>query len=232
VREEEERTTMKIMIGYDGSACADRALDDLKRAGLPDEAEALVISVAELRLPLPPPSSYEILEAGFIEGADIGFESIASSRAVEDACALAVQAGKLVQDAFPGWRVGSEGYSGSPAGQIIEKAEDWGADLVVVGSQGRSALGRLVLGSVSQRVVTETQCSVRVARSPRGERDSPVRIVLGIDGSQSSGAAVRAVATRAWPKGSQARLVTSVDPLHIYAVEPEEKYAGVDVIQE
>ena len=111
---------MKIMIGYDGSACADRALDDLKRAGLPDEAEALVISVAELRLPLPPPSSYEILEAGFVEGADIGFDSIASSRAVEGAYALALQASRLVQASFSGWTVGFEGYSGSPAGQIIE----------------------------------------------------------------------------------------------------------------
>ena len=37
-------------------------------------------------------------------------------------------------------------------------------DLIVVGSHGRSALGRFMLGSVSQKVVTEAHCSVRVAR--------------------------------------------------------------------
>jgi hypothetical protein len=42
---------MKILIGYDGSTTADAALDDLKSAGLPDRAEAIVISVAEVWLP-------------------------------------------------------------------------------------------------------------------------------------------------------------------------------------
>ena len=39
---------MKILIGYDGSECADAALDDLKRAGLPQSAEAHILSVAEV----------------------------------------------------------------------------------------------------------------------------------------------------------------------------------------
>jgi hypothetical protein len=38
------RITMKILIAYDGSACADRAIDDLKRSGLPEKAKALVIT--------------------------------------------------------------------------------------------------------------------------------------------------------------------------------------------
>src|SRR6185503_17270857 len=53
---------MKILIGYDGSLCADAALDDLGRAGLPQSAEAQIVSVAEIWLPPPPPSSYEIVE--------------------------------------------------------------------------------------------------------------------------------------------------------------------------
>src|SRR5262249_54649876 len=42
---------MKIVIGYDGSEHADAALDDLRRAGLPRDAEALIISVAEATMP-------------------------------------------------------------------------------------------------------------------------------------------------------------------------------------
>ena len=50
---------MKILIGYDGSESADAALNDLRRAGLPREAEALIVSVEEALMP--PPSSYEVV---------------------------------------------------------------------------------------------------------------------------------------------------------------------------
>jgi len=53
---------MKILIGYDGSECADAALDDLTNAGLPAKAETYILSVAEVWLPPPPPSSYEVLD--------------------------------------------------------------------------------------------------------------------------------------------------------------------------
>lgn len=76
-----------------------------------------------------------------------------------------------------------------------------------------------------QRVVTDAACSVRVARHQAKEPDSPARIIIGIDGSSGSETAVRAVAGRTWPKGSEARLITSADPLHIYAVDPVDKFA-------
>ena len=53
---------MKILIGYDGSDCADSALDDLTRAGLPEIAEAHILSVARVWLPPPPPSIEEVVE--------------------------------------------------------------------------------------------------------------------------------------------------------------------------
>jgi len=43
---------MKILIAYDGSSCADSALEDLRRAGLPRVAEAAVLSVSELWMPV------------------------------------------------------------------------------------------------------------------------------------------------------------------------------------
>lgn len=44
---------MRILIGYDGSQCAEAALHDLKRAGLPAQADALIMSVADVFLPPP-----------------------------------------------------------------------------------------------------------------------------------------------------------------------------------
>ena len=42
---------LKILIAYDGSDCANAALNDLQRAGLPHKADAMVVSVAEAWLP-------------------------------------------------------------------------------------------------------------------------------------------------------------------------------------
>jgi nucleotide-binding universal stress UspA family protein len=53
---------------------------------------------------------------------------------------------------------------GNPAHEIVEEAERWGADLVVVGSHGRRGLARLALGSVSRQIVHRAHCSVLVVR--------------------------------------------------------------------
>jgi len=54
---------------------------------------------------------------------------------------------------------------GNPPQQIVDIAEEWGADLIVVGSHGRGFWGRL-LGSVSDGVVHHAPCSVMVVREP------------------------------------------------------------------
>jgi nucleotide-binding universal stress UspA family protein len=205
---------MKILIGYDGSASADAALDDLQQAGLPDECVALVMSVAEVWLPPPPPSSYEIIEMTESSPKSAGphFTYEKQLRAVEDAKANAERAAIRLKTNFPKWDISTEGTSGSPAWELIFKAEQWKPELIVVGSQGRSALGRFVLGSVSQRVLAEAACSVRVARG-RVEERSPVRIIVGIDGSAGAEAAVRAVAARNWPAQSEAKVVVVDDPI-------------------
>jgi nucleotide-binding universal stress UspA family protein len=53
---------------------------------------------------------------------------------------------------------------GKPAEEILALAIDVGADLIIVGSKGLTGVERLVLGSVSERVVREARCTVEVAR--------------------------------------------------------------------
>ena len=59
---------MKLLVAYDGSGCAEAAIDDLYQAGLPETGTAHVISVAEVWLP-PPDSINDPSDAGpvFIE---------------------------------------------------------------------------------------------------------------------------------------------------------------------
>jgi nucleotide-binding universal stress UspA family protein len=56
-------------------------------------------------------------------------------------------------------------WEGDPAESIIDAAESEGADVIVVGSHGRGALGRALIGSVSDQIVRRAPCPVLVVRS-------------------------------------------------------------------
>jgi nucleotide-binding universal stress UspA family protein len=193
---------MKALIAYDGSACADAALDDLKRAGLPGDVEATVVTVAELWLP-PPPATFKPLL------------TTAAGRLlapVEAARNLATESSRRLQIIFPAWDVRAEALVGSPASAILNKADEWKPDLIVAGSHGRSALGRFILGSVSQEIVTEAHCSVRVARGLGTDAGTPTRILLGFDGSLDARAAVHTIASREWPEKGAVRVLAVLTP--------------------
>jgi nucleotide-binding universal stress UspA family protein len=226
---------MKILIAHDGSECADTALEDLLRAGLPGDAEALVLSAVDVYLP--PPQGTETLEDTFPFQVPAGVKRARAhaARALEDAKSLAARAGERVRANFPGWEVRSEADADSPAWAIIKKAEEWRPDLVVVGSHGRTSLGRFVLGSVSQKVLVEARSSVRIAwRAPgRVEEDtsSPLRLIIGIDDSPGAEKAVEAVAGRTWPAGTSVRLVTAFEPFYLHGVEPATQELLTDSVQ-
>ena len=192
---------MRILIAYDGSDCAEAALDDLRRAGLPQRAETLVFGVVELWLPPPHPESYLLLP-------DPNQEPV-----VDEANRLALRAVERLKKNFPEWTVSAKVERGSPASEILNFAEDWHPDLIVVGSHGRSAVGRLVLGSVSQKVVTEARCSVRVARGKIDVEPAAVRLIVGVDGGPGAESAVGRVASREWPQGTAAQVVAVHEPL-------------------
>ena len=194
----EDRDLMKILIAYDGSECAESAIDDLKRAGLPRRAEALVLTISEELIPMP----------ASIGGVDTTFaKSLLEEE--KESLALARRARSRIQTLFPGWEILAEAAIGSPGSEIIARADEWRPDLIVVGSHGRTALGRMFFGSVSQKVITEARCSVRVARGRIVEPDVPARIIVGVDGSEEGDAAVEEIASRDWPDGSEVRIVNS-----------------------
>jgi nucleotide-binding universal stress UspA family protein len=206
---------VKILIAYDGSDCAEAALDDLQRAGLPTCVEASVMSVSEIWLPPPPPSSFQILELAqsVYVPADMTRVYAQGSPALEEAQSLANRATARLGTNFPNWVITSQASVGSPTRELVRRADVWKPDLIVVGSQGRSTVGRLILGSVSQGVLTHARCSVRVARGRVEEPGKPVRILIGVDGSRASAAAVSEVASRTWPARSEVRLIAVNDPL-------------------
>jgi nucleotide-binding universal stress UspA family protein len=203
----------KILIAYDGSSCAEAALDDLRRAGLPSVCEVLVLTVTEFWLPAPLPSGYEIFEACALQASADFAPYSHESPALVEAQSMAEAAAKRLRSNFPKWNVSAEACIGSPSRELIAKADAWGPDLLVVGSHGRSVFGRIILGSVSQSVLTHAHCSVRIARGRVEEPNTPVRIVVGVDGSPASAAAIREVGMREWPQLSEIRVIAVTAPL-------------------
>ena len=193
----------KVLIAYDGSECADAALEDLRCAGLPEKAHAIVLSVVENWLP--PPFNLEIFES-----VDYRQEALTQAR----------RASARVGGFMPGWVVEPLVGFGSPASVIIEKADEWRPDLIVVGSHGRTAAGRFFFGSVSQKLVHEAHCAVRVVRGRVAEPNTPIRLMVGVDGSKGAAGAVDVVAARHWPPGSAARIVTATWKMPLVTSEP------------
>lgn len=207
---------MKILIAFDGSECAASAIDDLKRAGLPDDSEVLLIAVAEVWLP-PAPDVKEVEEVSkdVHSVVELHKRYMKSSKIMADTEEIAHRAEKRLQHNFPTWSIKTETTYGSPAWEIIFCADEWKPDLIVVGSHGRTALGRFVLGSVSQKVLTESRTSVRIARGHGELEHTPSRIIVATDGSDAANEAVNEVARRNWFEGSHARVVVVDDPIEM-----------------
>jgi nucleotide-binding universal stress UspA family protein len=99
----------------------------------------------------------------------------------------------------------TEVLMGSPRRVVAQFAAEWGADLILVGSHSRGAVGRFFLGSVAQGILRTATCSVEIVRFPRSgaaPSSHPMKILVPTDGSEFSLAAARSLAARPWPAGT------------------------------
>jgi nucleotide-binding universal stress UspA family protein len=214
---------MKVLIGYDGSDSARAALGELKSAALPRDTEILVAAAENVWMP---PAEMESLPAAALNSRRVAGTlaqmQAQAARAVETIKQVSKTAAEEIGANFPGWSVGAELIKGEAAFALMEKAAEWKADLIVVGSQNRSTVGRILLGSVSRKVVTEAACSVRIAReSPVSpDIDTAQRVVFGIDNADTAGILSEAARRREWTPGSVAMLVGATSDNEFDEISP------------
>jgi nucleotide-binding universal stress UspA family protein len=135
----------KILVGYDGSRESEKALEVALAIANTMDSKVEILAVAQ---PSEPPTAVE-LEA-----------------VIDDARQHYDKALRRIADAAKenGIQVETKIAVGHPAEQIIRRAEQGLADLIVVGRRGITAFEELVMGSVSERVLRYAPCPVLVTR--------------------------------------------------------------------
>jgi nucleotide-binding universal stress UspA family protein len=146
---------MKILLAIDGSPCSDTAVEEVSRRPWPDGSSIKVLTAFEL--PAPPTPEAWALPVNYFEEMDVALSKQAQN--------IVDRAIAKLKPTLPG-TISLDGQilPGSPRNTILDEAESWGADLIVVGSHGYRAWERFLLGSVSQSVISHAKCSVEVVR--------------------------------------------------------------------
>src|SRR5262249_26300664 len=106
---------------------------------------------------------------------------------------------------------------GDPRAEIVRQAEEWKAELVVVGARGLGTVKRLLLGSISDGVARHAPCPVLIVKGRRRRLGS---VLVAVDGSENSFRAVRFLASLALPRQTRIRLLGVVEPLRYPTTAP------------
>jgi len=142
---------MKILRAVDGSAYSDAAVAEVSRRPWPLQSEVRIITVD-------PP-----LDKNLLGGSPTAFDEFVRRQRAE-AVRLLNAAAAVVKQNTSDLLVTPVLREGRPKEVILDEAEQWGADLIVLGSRGYGAIRRLFLGSVSLAIATNAPCSVEIVR--------------------------------------------------------------------
>ena len=172
---------MRVMIAYDGSAGAEAARDFVAHLPIPDGSAITLVTALERGPDLFGAPEFAVVPH---DAADAEAILLSDLQEMLHAAAAPLRA--------PSRTVDTRVVRGRPASAVLDEAHALMPDLLVIGSRGHGPLASVLLGSVSTEVVDHAPCPVLVVRHP-----SAHRVVVGVDGSESS---QRAIATLvAWP---------------------------------
>ena len=154
---------MRILVPVDGSSFSDAAVSEVAARPWPASSEVKVVMAFQVAMtPTPevwalPPEYFDTLERAAREQA----------QSVVDAAVT-----KLASALDKSVTASGEVLAGPPREAILDEADRWKADLIVMGSHGYGAWHRFLLGSVSQAVVSHAKCSVEIVHCRREHGDA------------------------------------------------------------
>lgn len=146
---------MKVLVAIDGSKCSQAAVQRVIEQVRKDGTEVRVLHVVE------PVRAY--FSAAMIPHFVPHVAAIEEDRKKEANELVQRAAGEFQEAGFQAEGLVEEGDAKT---RIIDRAAEWKADLIVIGSYGLTGLNRFLMGSVSDAVVRHAGCSVQVVRVP------------------------------------------------------------------
>lgn len=149
---------MRILLATDGSGHSEEAVRAVAARPWPNHTEVKVMSMVT-------PVAYSLEELGLYRGG----RTERAHRAISEAARALAGAGL---------RVTAEVVAGRPARRIVRAARETGADLIVVGTEDRGGLHRLLRGSVSEDVASAAHCSVSIVRRGPKAANATARLAL------------------------------------------------------
>ena len=147
---------MKVLLAIDGSECSNAAVEEMARRPLPPGSIIKVLYAVELPF-TPAPDGWTLPDNYYTQMEQMGREH---GQAVVARAVTRLQAG---HEAPP--EIQTALINGPARDVILDEADSWSADLIVLGSHGYRGWKRFLLGSVSQAVVSQAPCSVEIVRS-------------------------------------------------------------------
>lgn len=176
---------MKVLLAVDDSAATQHLVNQICARPWPEPTEMCALTVID---------SYAVAHSLTGFDAVTKFQVEAAEAFLHNVCRRLTGLGTKVTNAVV------EGY---PPLQILDYAEQWMPDLILLGSHGHGAVARFLLGSTSKTVIRQAQCSVEIIRPSEGGKAGvstmPFRVLVATDGSESSAHALESVASLPWP---------------------------------
>jgi nucleotide-binding universal stress UspA family protein len=143
---------MRILLAIDDSGFSQAAIETVIEQARPHDTDVRILHVVE---------SPPLLVAREMGGYDPALETALESQK-QNAEALVRKAAELLR--ARGIKVAAGLEVGDPKSKILDVADEWRADLIVVGSHGRRGFERFLMGSVSDAVARHAKCSVQIVR--------------------------------------------------------------------
>jgi len=143
---------MRILVAIDDSRFSQAAIETVIEQARPQDTDVRILHVVE---------SPPLLVAREMGGYDLALETALESQK-QNAEALVLKAAELLR--ARDLKVVATLEVGDPKSKILDVAEEWRADLIVVGSHGRRGFERFLMGSVSDAVARHAKCSVQIVR--------------------------------------------------------------------
>ena len=179
---------MKILLAWDGSSSSDAVIREAAARPWPENTDFLAVTA---------------LDPFFFTHAPLLLEE-AKKSTLE---ALEEQAKQLEK---AGWNTQRQVVLENPRHGLPRVADEWCADLILIGSHGRGAIGRLLVGSTAQAVLRHAHCSVEVVRHSGKKKETGGTGGMQVtDGSELAMRALQFATETPWPRGSEFKVLSS-----------------------